>query len=1100
MKIKISLALICLPMIYIFSFESLFYGKPLSGVSESVQINQEPLVEKASSEVLRLSGRNIEPLKIEAYALRPLVSIPNPTYSTLSPELQGKLTATEDVGPKFRTSGFRNEPVSPSVVAEYLENGSVDQTRSYPNKSLVSSFDAGGQVTNVANTGFFNIPADSHGAAGPDHLVNVFNTSIEFYNKNGTGGVSGSLQNFFAPLGPVNLTFDPKVLYDQMEDRWVVVTLQRTDTINGDPANTSNVFVAVSETDDPNGAWFMTDINTVVNINSADRWFDYPGLAIDDEVIYLTGNMFGFGGGGGAGSRLWIIDKADFYAGNAPVVLGPIDPYAGGGASITTQPAHVYGTSPTGFGTYLVSYSRLTSSGIEFWQTVRVDNPLGAISFTQQFIAVGDIEPNVGGLPLASQAGLSTDTNSSLTVATNDTRALDAVWRDNKLYSTATIESQTQLGETSASWISFDANGTSAIALDEFGIADGENIAAGTFTFFPSIAVNLDGGIALGYSASGPTLNPGSYYTFKSTTDTGMRDSRVLRAGTDFYFRSFQGGNNRWGDYSAMVVDPNDECFWVYNKHAVTRGMPTAGNDEDGLYLSAFGEVCNDEPNGVNDTINMDENDTATTVNGASTSVLDNDTDGDTDDTLIAALVSPPDDASTFNLNANGTFSYVHNGDEASSDSFTYNACDDGTPAKCNLATVGITINPVDDAPTAVADTVALIENDGATVIDVLDNDTDPDAGAMSINSVTQPTNGAVVITNAGADLTYEPDNNYCNDGTPTDDFTYTLNGGSFTTVAVTVTCVDQPPVAVADTPTVGEDSGASTIDVLDNDTDVDGGSNAINSVTQPTNGVVLITNAGADLTYQPDLNYCNDGTPTDDFTYTLNGGSSTSVTITVTCVDDDPVAVNDGVIDVVEDSSDNNIAVLSNDTDVDGGPLNITAVGTPSNGTASVNGSNVEYTPTADYCGLDSFSYTINGGSQAIVSVDVLCVNDEPSMSVNSAVYLSLDDLANPPAQNIACQFDFGPDNEDSSQAVADMNVAIVNNPNNILTSINASNTGALSYSFLGSLGVAEVTVSLQDNGGVANNGDDTSETYTFFVNVQDYVFRDGFDVDVCQ
>ena len=81
----------------------------------------------------------------------------------------------------------------------------------------------------------------------------------------------------------------------------------------------------------------------------------------------------------------------------------------------------------------------------------------------------------------------------------------------------------------------------------------------------------------------------------------------------------------------------------------------------------------------------------------------------------------------------------------------------------------------------------------------------------MTITAVTQPANGTVVITNAGEDLTYEPDANYCNDGSPTDDFTYTIddgNGGTDTAnVEVSVTCVNDDPDAVDDTATVAEDA-----------------------------------------------------------------------------------------------------------------------------------------------------------------------------------------------------------------------------------------------------------------------------------------------------
>jgi VCBS repeat-containing protein len=102
----------------------------------------------------------------------------------------------------------------------------------------------------------------------------------------------------------------------------------------------------------------------------------------------------------------------------------------------------------------------------------------------------------------------------------------------------------------------------------------------------------------------------------------------------------------------------------------------------------------------------------------------------------------------------------------------------------------------------------------------------------------------------------------------------------------------DAAPVAVNDPKTVGEDSGATTIDVLANDTDSDGGTKKIESKTDGANGTVAITNSGADLTYTPNANYCNTqaGGAADTFTYTLNGNSTGTVSVTVNCSNDLPV------------------------------------------------------------------------------------------------------------------------------------------------------------------------------------------------------------------
>ena len=288
------------------------------------------------------------------------------------------------------------------------------------------------------------------------------------------------------------------------------------------------------------------------------------------------------------------------------------------------------------------------------------------------------------------------------------------------------------------------------------------------------------------------------------------------------------------------------------------------------------------------------------------------------------------------------------------------------------------------------ADAATVVEDASATAVDVLANDTDPDGGPISVTSVTQPTNGTVVITGGGTGVTYAPNADYCNNppGTTLDTFTYTLTpGGSSTTVTVTVTCVDDDPVAVADAATVVEDSGANAIDVLSNDTDADGGAISVTAVTQPANGTVAITGGGTGVSYTPNANYCNNppGTTLDTFTYTLTpGGSSTTVTVTATCVDDPPVAVADAAT-VLEDSGATTINVQANDTDPDGGTNTVQSVTQPASGTVVITnaGADLTYAPNANYCNdgspLDTFTYTLNGGSSTTVSVTVTCVNDPP-------------------------------------------------------------------------------------------------------------------------
>ncbi len=400
-------------------------------------------------------------------------------------------------------------------------------------------------------------------------------------------------------------------------------------------------------------------------------------------------------------------------------------------------------------------------------------------------------------------------------------------------------------------------------------------------------------------------------------------------------------------------------------------------------------------PTAVADAATVTEDSGANAVN-----VLANDTDPDNGPKSVASVTQPAN--GTVVITGGGTgLTYAPNANYCNQppgttlDTFTYTL----TPGSSST-TVTMTVTCADDNPVAVADAATVNEDSGANAVNVLANDTDPDGGPKSVASVTQPANGAVVITGGGTGLTYAPNANYCNQppGTTLDTFTYTLSpGGSSTTVTMTVTCVDDNPVAVADAATVVEDSGANAVNVLANDTDVDGGPKSLASVTQPANGTVVITGGGTGLTYAPNANYCNQppGTTLDTFTYTLTpGGSTTTVTMTVTCVDDDPVAVADAAT-VNEDSGANAVNVLANDTDIDGGPKSVASVTQPANGTVVITGggTGLTYAPNANYCNqppgttLDTFTYTLTpGGSSTTVTMTVTCVDDNPVAVADAA------------------------------------------------------------------------------------------------------------------
>ena len=503
-----------------------------------------------------------------------------------------------------------------------------------------------------------------------------------------------------------------------------------------------------------------------------------------------------------------------------------------------------------------------------------------------------------------------------------------------------------------------------------------------------------------------------------------------------------------------------------------------------------------DGPAGVNDAATVTEDSAATAID-----VLANDTDVDGGTKTIVSAGDPAN--GTVVITGGGTAltyapdaDYCNNPPGTTPDTFTYTLNGGST------ATVSVTVTCVADDPTAVNDTPTVAEDSGATAIDVLANDTDPDAGPKSIASASDPANGTVVITGGGTGLTYAPDANYCNNppGTTPDTFTYTLTpGGSVATVSVTVTCVDDPPVAVDDAATVAEDSGATAIGVLGNDTDSDGGPKTISSTSDPANGTVVITGGGTGLTYAPDANYCNapPGTTPDTFSYTLNGGSIATVSVTVTCVNDAPVAVDDALSAVLEDSGTRTlsfVSLLANDSkgaaNESGQSLTITGVANAVGGSVAIVGTDVLFAPTANYFGPASFDYTIQddgttGGAAdprtdvGQVSFTVTAVNDAPSFT--PANHTSDEDAGG----QTAAAWASSPGPGETGQTLT---FFIDGNTNPSLFSAGpaVSSAGVLTYTAAANQsGTATITVHVQDDGGTANGGGDTSAGQTFSITV---------------
>lgn len=278
------------------------------------------------------------------------------------------------------------------------------------------------------------------------------------------------------------------------------------------------------------------------------------------------------------------------------------------------------------------------------------------------------------------------------------------------------------------------------------------------------------------------------------------------------------------------------------------------------------------QPTANNDTATMDEDGNQITIN-----VLANDTPGETGGVLTVTAVGTPDHGGTVAIGSAGAnVVYKPAANFNGTEKFTYTVKEAG--GRSATATVTVTVNSVNDPPTANDDTFEVLKSSSANTLAVLANDsTAPDTGeTLTITAVTQGNQGGTVqIAADNLSVIYTPAAGFKGDET----FTYTVSDGHGGTDQATVT-IHVLPFARDDTFDVPKNSTAQTLAVLANDlTPISGQTLTITAATQGSHGTVNVATGGGSVTYTPAADFVGD----DTFTYTISAGSATDqATVTV--------------------------------------------------------------------------------------------------------------------------------------------------------------------------------------------------------------------------
>lgn len=394
------------------------------------------------------------------------------------------------------------------------------------------------------------VPPDTVGDVGPSHYIQMVNaTKVAIFNKNGTAALPPFDLGALWPSGncAVPDDGDPQVLWDSLAGRWVLLQFA-LDSAPGD------LCIAVSQTGDPTGSWHLYQFTTPA-------FPDYPKIG-----VWPTGYYVGTNGGGNYYAH--ALNRTKMLAGDATAELVNF-----GGQQNMMLPADVDGTAgpdPQG-GIFYTQLDDIGHGGTDRIELYRL-TPDFATPANSTFTNFADI-------PLAPFQWTACGFFVSRCIAQQGTsERIDSLswWpmhrfayrrfaKHEALVGTFTVGGTAAENGASPRWFELRNTG-SGWSLYQEGTHDPPD---NHNRFMGSIAIAANGDIALGYSVSSSTMFPSiRYATRKKGNPLGtLKPEQTLKAGSGSQTLS----SGRWGDYSAMSVDPADECtFWYTNQYYQT--------------------------------------------------------------------------------------------------------------------------------------------------------------------------------------------------------------------------------------------------------------------------------------------------------------------------------------------------------------------------------------------------------------------------------------------------------------------------------------------------------------------------------------------------
>jgi hypothetical protein len=475
-----------------------------------------------------------------------------------------------------KSGKIRNGRLSATIIAAgstQISTTATPQTVSTPNFLAAT----------LADTGAF--PPDTMGAVGPTQFIAFLNGRVRSFNK--TTGIADGFLNadsdvFFAsvmspfPAGGLNFTSDPQIRYDRLSGRWILTIIDVPSTLPSSIGDLPNrLLIAVSDAAS-NGiisgstvwTYYFMQQDTVGGIPSTGEFLDYPSLGIDEDALYIGGNMFGAVSGSFIGCSAFVVRKSSILSGG-PIVAtafrgivtgsgdGPLSPRGVDNYETGTNEGYFIGISNAAFGR--LNLRRITNP--DTVPTISADIPITVLS-----TRLPETVPHLGNT--GGTAGQ---------LDALDDRLFAAHIRNGRLWTAQNIE-------VNASGIASTTGNRDGVRWYELnGIRSSDNggtpvvVQSGTifdpaatnpqYFFIPTVGISGQGHAAFGFSSAGLANHIDAATNGRLRTDSLGTTSAVTlytASSTAYNPPADPGPPRRWGDYSFVSLDPKDDMtLWT---------------------------------------------------------------------------------------------------------------------------------------------------------------------------------------------------------------------------------------------------------------------------------------------------------------------------------------------------------------------------------------------------------------------------------------------------------------------------------------------------------------------------------------------------------